>query len=204
MDKPYLIFLSIIALILLIALLVIVYRTNSARQRFRKDTLPVRGVTIGPGQEYGGIVPGTEDPENPPIIHPQVPDEPAPPPLSGIKSIEPVKDRVYPEIDLTNGSFSIMDSLNRLCQKFNVETCTLASTDGLVIASSFAGGARDAAYFSNLYLRERTTRKGDITIAPLKHQNQDLIFITRSQRNVDSEEIEAIKSDAKKILLFWL
>ena len=97
-----------------------------------------------------------------------------------------------------------MESLNRLCQKFSIETCTLASTDGLVVASSFAGGIRDAAYFSNLYLRENITRQGDITISPLRYKNQNLILIIRAQRNLNSEDIEAIKSHEKEILSFWL
>ncbi|HEU18645.1 MAG TPA: hypothetical protein ENO00_04580 [Deltaproteobacteria bacterium] len=204
MDEPYLIFFVIIVLILLIALMMKIFRIDSARQTVRKETLPAGQGAIGSERHPSEIGPGPDIPDKQAIIHPEVSDEPPPPFSPEIKSTDPEKDRVYPEIDLIDSSFSIMDSLNRLCQKFNVETFTLASTDGLVIASSFAGGARDAAYFSNLYLREKITRRGDIAISSLKHQNQNLIFIIRSQRNLDSEEIEAIKSDAKRILLFWL
>ena len=94
--------------------------------------------------------------------------------------------------------------MNCLCRKYAIETCTLASEDGLVIASSFSGGTRDAAYFSNLYFQDKKTRKGDITISPMRYKDQDIVVIIRSQRNLDSEDIEAIKSDEKRILLYWL
>jgi len=203
MDEMYLIIIVALVLIIFIALVARAYQTISQKESMKKPTPSSGSGTPEAGQQAGSMSPGKNEQIKTPIFHPEAINNP---PLTSPekKSTSRTKEKVYPEIDLTNDSLSIIESLNRLCQKFSIETCTLASTDGLVVASSFAGGTRDAAYFSNLYLREKTTHQGDITIAPLKYKNHDLIFIIRSQRNLNSEEIEAIKSDEKRILSFWL
>ncbi len=203
MDEIYLIFIAIIIGILFFALIAVIYRAIYLRQPSKPDTPQTEDGNTETEPESSPISSGTEKKKNPPIIQPEVSNIPVQPP-SKKEITKKVKDRIYPDINLTTDSLSIMESMNRLCQKFSIETCTLASPDGLAIASSYTGGTRDAAYYSNLFLREDITREGEIIISPLKFQNQDLIFIIRSQRNLNSEEIEAIKSDEKRILLFWL
>lgn len=203
MDEIYPIFIAIIILILSVALMMVVYRAIYKKQPSKPNTPQTKDSITETGPESSSMNSTIEKKESPPIIQPKVSDIPVQPSSEKIIT-EKVKDKIYPDINLTTNSLSIMESMNRLCQKFSIETCTLASLDGLAIASSYTGGTRDAAYFSNLFLRENIHRQGDVIISPLKFQNQDLIFIIRSQRNLNSEDIEAIKSDEKRILLFWL
>ncbi len=203
MDDIYLIFIAIVILILSTVLMVVLFRAINRGKSPKPNTMPAEGGTTQPKPQSAPMSLGTEKRENSSTIQPKVSHKPTQP-SSENKIAETVPYKIYPDINLTTDSLSILESMNRLCQKYNIETCTLASSDGLAIASSYTGGTRDAAHFSNLYLRENITRQGDAIISPLKFQNQNLIIIVRSQRNLNSEEIEAIKSDEKRILLYWL
>jgi hypothetical protein len=203
MDEIYLIYVAIVILILSIALMVIIFRAINRRNPPQPNTMAAEDGNTQTRLQSAPMNSGAEKEEKPAITQHKVRHEPTRP--SSEKEIaESIPDKIYPDIDLTTDSLSMLESMNRLCQKYNIETCTLASMDGLAIASSYTGGTRDAAHFSNLYLRENITRQGDAIISPLKFQNQDLIIIIRSQRNLNSEEIEVIKSDEKRILLYWL
>ncbi|MBT8507202.1 hypothetical protein AZH53_02000 [Methanomicrobiaceae archaeon CYW5] len=204
MDDIFLIFIGIAALVVIPAIAYQAYRMIRRGEESKANGIPKVGITTDPISSEIQINTAKEDQNRAKPPQTQVAEEPETPATERSTDRVQAYEKPVTDIDLTNGSLSIMESMSNLCRKYGIETCTLASGDGLVVASSYPGGTRDAAYFSNLYFRENITRKGDITISPMKYKDQDLIVIIRSQRNLDSEDIEAIKSDEKRILLFWL
>ena len=204
MDDIFLILIGLAVLVVLLAIAFRAYRITRGREESKTNTNPAAEIIKEPVSFENQFIQDKEEGNTTITSNQDVPEEPPVSVSAKTTDRQQVTQRTFPDLDLTNGSLSIMESMNSLCRKYAIETCTLASEDGLVIASSFPGGTRDAAYFSNLYFQDKKTRKGDITISPMRYKDQDLVVIIRSQRNLDSEDIEAIKSDEKRILLYWL
>lgn len=72
----------------------------------------------------------------------------APPPMEAARAPEAPKPAV-PLIDVVKGS--LPESMMMLTQKYHLESLTLASRDGLVIASTGKAPEQDAAVYSGLF-----------------------------------------------------
>ena len=107
-----------------------------------------------------------------------------------------------PEVDLVENCKNLEESLHALTGKYSLDSFTIATSDGLVFASS--GGstaADDAARFCRHYdIRESV----GVALFSVNHKGSELTGIVRSQGIITGEIQKRIESDTKDILNRWI
>lgn len=107
-----------------------------------------------------------------------------------------------PEVDLVENCHNIQESLSALVNKYSLDSFTIATSDGLVFASS--GGAtaqEDAASFSrHTEIRE----SAGVALFGTNHSGSELTGIIRSKGIITGEIQKRIESDTKDILNRWI
>jgi hypothetical protein len=118
------------------------------------------------------------------------------------------KTPVMPEpehIDCLNGKTTIAESLKALAKKYNVEQITLATKDGLLLASSRdAGAAADAATFSQVFSTSPQTKIPGVMVFGIDHKGSTIIGSVRNKTVMGSEMEKKLKDDTKDILNWWI
>jgi hypothetical protein len=107
-----------------------------------------------------------------------------------------------PETDLTGNSRDLRESLCALAGKYSLDSVTIATSDGLVLAAS--GGSttqEDAASYSRLNIGGEPE---GVTLFVLNHKGSELTGIIRSQGIITGEVQKRIESDTKDILNRWI
>jgi hypothetical protein len=130
------------------------------------------------------------------------PPEPAPPRPQKTEFIAPVSSR---DMDLLlKRHNSIEESIRALSELAQVEWITLATRDGLVVASNYANAQQDAATYS--YLINKGGENGDpeVKIWQIEHKAGTLIGIARSKEQIAGERWTFMKENVSKILNYWL
>jgi flagellar biogenesis protein FliO len=109
------------------------------------------------------------------------------------------------KIDLLKNRVDITDSLKALAEKYFVREITLATDDGLVLASSGGRDVQaDAAKFSQIVKRQMAPDEPGVTIFELYHKETHLTLIIRSDKDPPWNWKKDIKEDTKGILQCWL
>jgi hypothetical protein len=115
---------------------------------------------------------------------------------------------VMPEpehIDCLNGKTTIVESLKALAKKYTVEQITLATKDGLLLASSRdAGAAADAATFSQVFSTAPQTKIPGVIVFGIDHKGSTIIGSVRNKTVMGSEREQKLKDDTKDILNWWI
>lgn len=113
--------------------------------------------------------------------------------------LEPLK------IDCITGKTTIAQSLNALAKKYRVEQITLATVDGLLLASSREEGAvHDAATYSQVFTADPQSKNPDILVFSIDHKGSTIIGSVRKKTVMSSEIKQQMKDDTKDILNRWI
>ena len=108
-------------------------------------------------------------------------------------------------IDCLNGKTTIAESLKALAKKYSVEQVTLATKDGLLLASSRdAGAAADAATFSQVFSTAPQTKIPGVIVFGIDHKGSTIIGSVRNKTVMGSEREQKLKDDTKDILNWWI
>jgi hypothetical protein len=109
------------------------------------------------------------------------------------------------EISLIDGRSDLTDSLEALVEKYSLEAFTLATSDGLLFASSGAESAHeDAAHYSEIYANDPQSETPGIFLASVSHKGSDLVLIIRTSLPMTKEAQKRIESDTQDILNRWI
>lgn len=109
------------------------------------------------------------------------------------------------ECNLLNGKNDITESLLALADKYSLGQFTIATSDGLVFASSGAETAQDdAAQYGEMFAHDPHSETPGIVLSGLSHKGSDLILIIRTNLPVPEEIRKNIESDTKDILNWWI
>jgi hypothetical protein len=99
---------------------------------------------------------------------------------------------------------SIEESIRTLSELARVEGITLATRDGLVVASNYGNAQEDAATFSNLINQGGENNNPGVKIWQIDHKAGTLIGIVRSKEQITGERWAFMKENVSKILNYWL
>jgi hypothetical protein len=119
------------------------------------------------------------------VVHDTVPQVP--------RSIEILEDRS-----------DMMKNMQALAEKYYLDSITLATTDGLVVASSGSNAQTDAAQYSHMYKKGETLDDPKVQLFGLNHQGSSLIGIIKKKQSIPDYWAKMIEDDTKKILNWWL
>ena len=99
----------------------------------------------------------------------------------------------------------ITQSLGALVSKHSLDRFTIATSDGLVIASSGGGDAgADAAQFSGMFRNDPLLETPGVVMFGLSHKGSELVGIIRADRPVLEETRKKIEKDANDIIHRWI
>ena len=116
-----------------------------------------------------------------------------------------IPEQTPKKIDLLKNRVDITDSLKALAEKYFVREITLATDDGLVLASSGGRDVQtDAAKFSQIVKRQMAPDEHGVTIFELYHKETHLAVIIRSDKDPPWNWKKEIMEDTKGILQCWL
>jgi len=108
-------------------------------------------------------------------------------------------------IDLIEGREDLADSLNALTEKYSLDSVTLATRDGLIIASTNPETAQDdAARYADMFVNYPLYETPGVLLFGLDHKGSDLIGIIRANNGLSDEIGQNIKDDTKDILNSWI
>jgi hypothetical protein len=107
-----------------------------------------------------------------------------------------------PEVDLVENCQNIQESLSALVSKYSLDSFTIATSDGLVFASSGGATAQEdaASYSRHAEIRESV----GVALFGLNHSGSELTGIIRSKGIITGEIQKRIESDTKDILNRWI
>lgn len=188
-EEMYLIILSAVVVILVIALVILSYKVfslqNSLREKNKKETTD---KTVKTAPEMKRV--DREDQKRPKISSDNQPARP--------------EHAIRPDINLTDGVNDINESMNRFAQKYILDSATLASTDGFSLASSHTNSEQEAANLAARYQENAITEIGDTHIIPIQYQGEEILILIRTTTPIHQEQATMMKRDGEMILTKWL
>ena len=108
------------------------------------------------------------------------------------------------EIDILKADSDIRENMNALKQKYRLDSITLASEDGLVIASSDQEGGRIAAENSQIMKKMQKPEDDRVHLFRMYYRGSPLIVVIRAEKPLSPVWLSSIEDDARKILNWWL
>ncbi len=135
------------------------------------------------------------------------PSEKTMPVAPWVPGVRPVRKQqsvttTVPDVELLKNCQDLQQSLNVLAGKYSLDSFTIATSDGLVFASSGSETARvDAARYSR---QSAGNSPAGMTLIGLKHKGSELTGIIRSSGSISPEIQKHIEHDSKDILNWWI
>jgi hypothetical protein len=121
------------------------------------------------------------------------------------KTVPPSQQPRPKDISIINGRTDITESLLALVEKYSLEQFTIATSDGLVFASSGADTAQeDAARYGELFANDPLSETPGVTLFGIGHKGSNLVIIIRTPRQISEEILHMIENDTKDILNWWI
>jgi hypothetical protein len=108
------------------------------------------------------------------------------------------------DLSLFDGRTDIVGSMQAMCEKYYLEAFTIATDDGLVVASSEADASADAAKYSYLFTEGQLPDDPKVMLFGIQHKGSDLVGILRTEHNIPDTWVEDMKNDAVSVLKRWL
>jgi len=122
-----------------------------------------------------------------------------------VKSLPSETEKNGKKIELLKNRIDITDSLRALAEKYSILEITLASDDGLVLASSAKRDVQaDAARYSQIIKRQEATDEPGVILFELYHKEVHIIGIIREEQDLPHNWRKEIREDTKGILQWWL
>ncbi len=97
-----------------------------------------------------------------------------------------------------------MGSMKALCEKYYLSAFTIATDDGLVVASSMVDAAADAAKYSHAFTSGALPDDPQVMLFGVRHKGSPLVGIIRTDQNIPEKWVESMQSDSVSILKRWL
>lgn len=108
-------------------------------------------------------------------------------------------------INLIEKRNDLTGSLVALADKYSLAEFTIATTDGLIFASSGKDAAHtDAATYSELYKNDPLAETPGVKLFGLRHKGSELVGIIRTHNTLPDEILQEITADTKVILNWWI
>lgn len=109
------------------------------------------------------------------------------------------------KIDCLTGKTTISQSLVTLTEKYPIKQITLATADGLLLASSSNEDATaDAARYSQIFTSDPHAAIPGVLVFGLDHKGSTIIGSVKAKTVIDREMERQIKADTKDILNWWI
>lgn len=120
--------------------------------------------------------------------------------------VEPKPAEKIPDIEVLKAT--LPDSMKALAEKYRLDSITLASQDGLVIASTSSTAEQDAAVYSGLFqelfkVKQETyyfVESKDVSLYYVESGAAKVIGVARRRTQLMAEEQKLIRSDTKKVV----
>lgn len=136
-----------------------------------------------------------------PVAKPEAKVETKPEPKVEPKPVERV-----PEIDVLKST--LPDSMKSITEKYKLESLTLATQDGLVIASTSGSADQDAAVYSGLFQELFKVKQEpyyfieskDVNLYYVDSSSVKVVGVARRRGALSAEEQKIIRNDTKKIV----
>jgi len=107
-----------------------------------------------------------------------------------------------PDADLLENCQDIQQSLLVLAGKYSLDSFTIATSDGLVFASSGSSTAQeDAARYNR---KHNVSNPEGVTLFSLDHKGSELTGIIRPQGIITRDALKHIENDTQDILNRWI
>lgn len=172
----------IIAVLVIVIVAIALILKKISRAEIAKERARIRRLAYQPATKPIPITPPVPVPR--PAMRPQ-PSMTAPEPDRSLENCR---------------NFS--ESLRALTEKYSLDSFTIATSDGLVFATSGSSTAlEDAALYSG---KNNGNKPPDMTLLDLNHKGSELTGIVRSQENITMETKECIERDIQGILTKWI
>ena len=134
------------------------------------------------------------------------------------KPISPVSKRSIPHsvprpkvllqpkpVSVVEGLPDVTGSLHALVEKYSLDQFTIATSDGLVFASSGGGSAQtDAARYGELFVNDPLAETPGVLLFGFTHKGSNLVGIIRTNLQIPEEISRRIEEDTKDILNRWI
>jgi hypothetical protein len=105
-------------------------------------------------------------------------------------------------MDLLENCQDLQQSLGALAEKYSLDSFTIATSDGLVFASSGSSTAQeDAAGFCR---NSDGTEPEGVVLFSMNHKGSELTGIIRSEGIITGKTKKGIENDTKDILNKWI
>lgn len=121
-----------------------------------------------------------------------------------VKDTGPTTELNPAEINLFAGKGNIQESLASLCEKYYLVSMTLASADGLVIASSHNNPEEEAARYSYHYNSGNDPEDSSVNLFGMDFRGENIVGIIKKKDAVPEEWNNDIKRDTYSLLSYWL
>lgn len=117
----------------------------------------------------------------------------------------PPKDEIKKQFNVNTDAPDIPTGIKNLCTLYGLDSLTVSSLDGLVIASSGHPSAiTEAAQFSYAFQTGAPIPDEGVHVFPVDYRANPLIGILRSQGIVQDSTLAALKKDLELILEKWI
>jgi hypothetical protein len=125
--------------------------------------------------------------------------------------ISPGQDAVVPaapqpkEINCIHGMTDISQSLIALAEKYSLDEITLATSDGLLLASSSKKpAADDIARYCGIYITNPRARSPGILLFGVEHKGSSIVGIAKTKGPDLQEPGQDLIDETKDILNWWI
>lgn len=110
-----------------------------------------------------------------------------------------------PGIDCTRGMTDLSQSLGALAKKYSLATVTLATSDGLLLASSNKGiSDDDVAHYCRDYVHEPTREHPGVLLFGTDHKGSLIIGIAATLSPLSPGVKQSLVRETKDILNWWI
>jgi len=108
-------------------------------------------------------------------------------------------------VSIVEGLPDVTGSLHALVEKYSLDQFTIATSDGLVFASSGGGSAQtDAARYGELFVNDPLAETPGVLLFGFTHKGSNLVGIIRTNLQIPEEICRRIEKDTKDILNWWI
>jgi hypothetical protein len=108
------------------------------------------------------------------------------------------------EGDVIQGRTSMAESMRALCEKYSLDSCTIATRDGLVVASSLDDPEEEAAQFSYLYVNGIAPSDPFSRLFGLSYHGGEVVGIVKGKEEVFARSQQTLEDELQTILDWWL
>lgn len=180
--------LILVGIILFLSLVSVIY---TVRLAYKMDTLTKMIDTFRPVSKVDYSIPGIETK------------------IKGGKPEISVKETVSvpekPKFDPTRDAPDIPSGMHRLCEIYGIESLTLSTPDGLVVASTgHPSAGDDAARVSYASVTGTPVSEEGISVFHTDYKGNDLVGIIRGNREIPKDLLGELKKDINSLLERWI